>query len=126
MTRLNKLLRKQLDKAINDFGLIVNGDRILVGVSGGPDSLSLLQLLHERQQFGNISFSIIPAHVDLGFEQEGVPSWQTLQDHANNLGMEIKIVHTKIQEIMLDPNAKKKPCFICSHNRRRIYVGFGL
>jgi len=119
MTRLHKTIRKRMDKAIVDFGLIEDGDKILIGVSGGPDSLSLLHLLREKQLFGENSFSLAVAHVELGFGEKGKPSWQILKDHVENLGLDLHIVHTTIKDIMLDPNARKSPCFICSHNRRR-------
>jgi tRNA 2-thiocytidine biosynthesis protein TtcA len=56
-----------MGKAISDFGMIADGDRVLVAVSGGRDSLSLLWLLRERLKRIPICYDIIAAHVDLGF-----------------------------------------------------------
>ena len=57
-----------MGKAIHRYGLIQDGDRILVGVSGGKDSLTLLCLLQERRNRVPIDYELIPVHIDLGFD----------------------------------------------------------
>src|SRR4030042_1426593 len=63
-----KEIRSLVGKAIHRYGLIQDGDRILVGVSGGKDSLSLLHLLHERRRRVPIDYELVAVHIDLGFD----------------------------------------------------------
>ncbi|HOS76884.1 MAG TPA: hypothetical protein PLL15_02510, partial [Syntrophales bacterium] len=65
-TRLHLHLKKWLEKAVGDYGMIAAGDRVLVGVSGGVDSFVLLGLLNSPMIF-TPPFSILAAHIDLGF-----------------------------------------------------------
>ena len=60
-----------MGRAIHRYGLIQDGDRILVGVSGGKDSLTLLHLLHERRKRVSINYEVLPVHIDMGFEWAG-------------------------------------------------------
>jgi tRNA 2-thiocytidine biosynthesis protein TtcA len=69
-----KEIRSLMGKAIHRYGLIQEGDRILVGVSGGKDSLSLLHLLHERSRRVPIHYELFPVYVDLGFDHSTAPS----------------------------------------------------
>ena len=119
MTRLHKTMRNRLEKAIRDYGMIEKGDRILVGVSGGLDSLTLLKFLHDRMIFNNLSYSLLVAHLDLGFNEPEPMGWKLLETHFRTLGVDYRIIHTRISQDALSPDAKKNPCFICSLSRRR-------
>jgi tRNA 2-thiocytidine biosynthesis protein TtcA len=118
-TRLHKSLRKCLEKAIQEYSMIEPGDRVLVGVSGGPDSLCLLQLLLERHKYIADNHILIAAHIDLGFKEEGAKNREFLKAHFQSLNVDFRIVETGISLDFLDPGATKNPCFICSHQRRR-------
>ena len=108
-----------MEKAILDYAMIKSGDRILVGVSGGPDSLTLLKLLHDRFIYVKDDFSLFVLHIDLGFQEAEPKSWFRLELYFQELGVDYRIVHTDISSRALDPRARKNPCFICSLNRRR-------
>jgi len=74
MAYWEKEIRSLMGKAIHRYGLIHDGDRILVGVSGGKDSLSLLHLLHERSKRVPIHYELLPVYIDLGFDHSTAPS----------------------------------------------------
>ncbi|MDI9570223.1 MAG: ATP-binding protein [Pseudomonadota bacterium] len=115
--RLRLHLKKWLEKAVLDYGMIRSGDRVLVGVSGGADSLVLLDLLASPMVFIP-EFTLVAVHVDLGFaggeddsahiEEEmrrRVEDWVT---EKTDIGL---VAHGEIN--------RKNPCFLCSRLRRR-------
>ncbi|HDQ45442.1 MAG TPA: hypothetical protein ENN17_08105 [bacterium] len=119
MTRLHRKIRMLTEKAILEYGMIRPGDRILIGVSGGPDSLSLLKIFTDGFVQVQAPFTFLAAHVDPGFQESGVPNRDRLSAHFGRSGIESRIVPTEIGRLALDPDAKKNPCFICAHHRRR-------
>lgn len=119
-SRLHKTIRKKMEKAILEYKMIEKGDSVLVGVSGGQDSLTLLQMLYDRSLFIDQNFNIIAVHIDLGFKEEEPATWQILKEKFEELNVKYRIIHTKIAESALNPEAKKNPCFICSHYRRKM------
>ena len=103
-------LSKRVGKAITDYGMLAEGDRIAVGVSGGKDSLSLLRLLRIRQAFCPVSYRLFPVHVDLGY---GLKIVKGLRNYFKRLGYEYAIKRWSA------PRGEKN-CFWCSWNRRKI------
>ena len=120
ITRLHKKLRSIMEKGILDHNMIQGGDCILIGVSGGADSLSLLTLMLGRQIYAEEKVDLVVGHIDLGFHQDSPTNTQRLESHFQSLSVDYRIVHTDISDHALAPDAKKNPCFICSLQRRRI------
>ena len=118
MTRLHKTVASRMERAVQDYRMIQPGERILVGVSGGPDSLSLLKLLSEGLVHAP-RYSVLACHVDLGFEEPEPRGRRTLETHFQSLAVPYRIVRTSIARNALDGNATKNPCFICSMFRRK-------
>jgi len=105
-----------MGKAIHRFGLIQDGDRILVGVSGGKDSLTLLHLLHERRKRVPIQYDLIPVHIDLGF---GSKRAESLKEYFKSQGLPYHIEFTDIGKRANSPENRENPCFLCSWERRK-------
>ncbi len=105
-----------MGRAIHRFGLIQDGDRILVGVSGGKDSLTLLHLLHERRKRVPIHYDLIPVHIDLGF---GSKRAETLKEYFESQGFPYHIEFTDIGKRANSPENRENPCFLCSWERRK-------
>jgi len=74
---VQKEVRHLVGKAIHDYDMIHDGDKILVAVSGGKDSFSLLWLLHERLSRIPITYDLFPVHIDLGFSEENLEFIET-------------------------------------------------
>jgi tRNA 2-thiocytidine biosynthesis protein TtcA len=110
---LSYFLSKKVGKAIWDYRMIQDGDRILLAVSGGKDSLSLLRILEERRKFVPIKYEIIACHVDMGFE------WvkrDALVEHFEREG--VKYVVTQPTDA-LNKEGETFGCFWCSWSRRK-------
>jgi len=105
-----------MGKAIHRYGLIQEGDRILVGVSGGKDSLSLLTLLAERAKRVPIHYDLLAVHVDLGFESRGA---DMLKEFFEAKKIAYHIEPTRIAELANGPENRENPCFLCSWERRK-------
>ncbi len=113
-TKLENYLLKQVGKALYDYKMIDTEDKILVGISGGKDSLSLLRLLMIKRQQIPFDFTIFPVHVDFGF----LPDYtEELEKYLKTFGIEYHIEKTTLPE-KKDP--KLSHCFWCSWNRRKI------
>ena len=120
MNKQHRSLRKKMEQAILDYNMIQKGDRILIGVSGGADSLGLLDLFLGDFIHVTNDFSLVVVHIDMGFRGESHS--QTLKEHFKSLHLDHHILKTRIGDHALDPNAKKNPCFICSmYRRKKIY-----
>jgi len=109
-------IRSLLGKAIHRYGLIQEGDRILVGVSGGKDSLTLLTLLSERAKRVPIHYDLVAVHVDLGFESSGT---DMLIEFFEAKKIAYHIEPTRIAELANGPDNRENPCFLCSWERRK-------
>jgi tRNA 2-thiocytidine biosynthesis protein TtcA len=105
-----------MGKAIHRYGLIQDGDHILVGVSGGKDSLTLLHLLQERRKRVPIDYELIPVHIDLGFDSERA---KILRDFFEAQGLSYHIEFTDIGKRANSPENLENPCFLCSWERRK-------
>ena len=105
-----------MGKAIHTRGMIEDGDHIMVAVSGGLDSLSLLWLLRERLSRVPISYTLTAVHVDLGF---GANSGAQLEVFFVKNGFDYRIIATDIGRRALSPDNRESPCFLCSWLRRK-------
>ncbi|MDD5712146.1 MAG: ATP-binding protein [Smithellaceae bacterium] len=116
-TKLYLHLKKWLEKAIMDYGMIAEGDRVLVGVSGGADSLALLDLLVSPMVFVP-PFEILAVNIDPGFD----PSYEAcdlLARYLEESGCNCILEKTDIGVLAHSDYNKKNPCFLCSRLRRK-------
>ncbi|MBN1383054.1 MAG: tRNA 2-thiocytidine(32) synthetase TtcA [Deltaproteobacteria bacterium] len=97
--------------------MIVEGDRVLVGVSGGIDSLALLDLLNTPMLYVP-PFSIAAVHIDLGFDKE-FKAYNDLNAYLKDNGCDYRIEKTDIGPLSHSDYNKKNPCFLCSRLRRK-------
>ncbi|MGN0690355.1 MAG: tRNA 2-thiocytidine biosynthesis TtcA family protein [Oscillospiraceae bacterium] len=104
-------------KAIQEFDLIENGDRIAVGVSGGKDSLVMLQGLVLLKRFIGIDYDVVAVTLDPGFN--GVwGDYSDVEKLCNELGIKYVLKRTQIGEIVFDVRKEEHPCSLCARMRR--------
>jgi tRNA 2-thiocytidine biosynthesis protein TtcA len=117
-SELEARIARKATKAITDHLLIADGDRIMVGVSGGKDSWALLEILHVLRDRAPIDFSIVAVNVDSGYRGF---KHDTIARTCQTRGWEYHIEHTTIGDVMddiLDANAT--PCSLCARLRRGV------
>lgn len=117
VTALERHLRKWMEKAIIDFGLIKSGDGVVAAVSGGKDSLALLRLLQGPFVHAPRDFRLVAVHIDGGIPGSDPDA---LAAHFESLGVEYEIVRARnIYEAAHAPGSRKSPCYVCSRMRRK-------
>jgi tRNA 2-thiocytidine biosynthesis protein TtcA len=116
-TRLFLHLKKWLEQAALDYDMIEENDRVLVAVSGGIDSLVLLDLL-STPMVHLPHFELLAVHIDLGFDPAHTGS-RALQRFMSDNGHTCIIKKTGIGPFSHSPANRKKPCFLCSRLRRK-------
>lgn len=102
-------------RAIDDYGMIEEGDRIAIGVSGGKDSLCLLLALKSLQRFYPKKFHLEAITVSLGLPGSNYEDVQTLCD---KIGIGYTVVSTDIGQIIFEERKEKNPCSLCSKMRK--------
>lgn len=102
-------------RAVDDYGMIDDGDRIAVGISGGKDSLALLVTLAEMRRFYPKKFEIVAVTVDMGLE--GM-DFSEVAELCRRLGVKYRIEKTDIAKIIFDVRRESNPCSLCAKMRR--------
>ncbi|MBN1662533.1 MAG: tRNA 2-thiocytidine(32) synthetase TtcA [Deltaproteobacteria bacterium] len=116
-TKLFLHLKKWLEKAVMDYGMIAEKDKVLVGVSGGKDSLVLLDLLNTPMLYIP-QFTILAVHIDMGFDKE-YKAYDALNVYLKGNGYAYRMEKTDIGMLSHSGYNKKNPCFLCSRLRRK-------
>jgi tRNA 2-thiocytidine biosynthesis protein TtcA len=115
---LEARIAKRTTKAIVDFNLIEDGDRVMVGLSGGKDSWALMQTLDQLRQRAPIDFSLIAVNVDAGYKDF---KHDVIARTCEGRGWEYRIEHTSIGDVMDDLlEANATPCSLCARLRRGV------
>ncbi len=113
MQQIVSLLRR----AVEDYDLIQDGDKIAVGVSGGKDSLTLLTALKIYQRFSKSNFELIGIAIDLF---DGKTDYAELKQYCDDIGVELHIVNSAIYKIVFEARKESNPCSLCAKLRRGI------
>ena len=109
-------MRRLMGKAIHTRDMIAHGDHILVSVSGGKDSLSLLWLLRERIKRIPIEYRLTAVHVDPGF---GTHSGEKMEAFFVEHDFQYRIILSDFGPKAHGPENRENPCFLCSRLRRK-------
>lgn len=115
---LEQKIRRLAGKAIGDFGLIEEGDRILVALSGGKDSWTLLHVLEQLRKRAPVSFSLLALTVDPGF-----PGFRTggIEAFCRERDFEHHVIPAPIHRLMLEKlGPGETGCALCSRIRRGV------
>jgi tRNA 2-thiocytidine biosynthesis protein TtcA len=116
--KLEKSLLGHVGRAIADFGLIEEGDRILVGVSGGKDSHTLLHLLSKLRERAPVRFELLAVTLDQG--HPGFPA-HVLETYFQKEGYDYRILREDTYRVVLEKTPPgKTQCAVCSRLRRGI------
>ena len=116
LEKLRIRLTKRFHKACADYGLIADGDHILVGLSGGKDSLALVELLGKRAQVYVPRFKVTAVHVRVK-ERDYHSDLSYLEDFCARVRVPFVVRDTEIIE--KQETKEKHPCFLCSWYRRK-------
>lgn len=104
-------------KAIEEYNMISEGDKIAVGISGGKDSTTLLMGLKNLQRFYPKKFDIVAITINPGFDGFNA---EPIQKLCNKLDVPLIIEDSHIKEIVFDIRKEKNPCSLCANLRRGI------
>ena len=102
-------------KAIDDYHMIMPGDKIAIGVSGGKDSLTLLYALQGLKRFYPNPFDLCAVTIDLGFENLNL---DRIRELCDSLEVEYHIIKTDIGKIIFEDRKESNPCSLCAKMRK--------
>lgn len=112
---LEARLMRRYRKALKEFSLIEEGDRILIGLSGGKDSLFLVETLGRQQMISRPKITVDAIHIrmtNIHYESDT----RYLEDFCQRFGVRLHVVTTGFDQ---STDSRKSPCFLCSWNRRK-------
>jgi tRNA 2-thiocytidine biosynthesis protein TtcA len=118
MSRYSALqIRKLMGRAISRWTMIEDGDHVLVAVSGGKDSMTLLWNLRERITRIPINYTLTAIHVNPGFNNH---SYREVESFFIENNFNYRIIHSNLGEIAHSEENRENPCFLCSRIRRKL------
>ncbi len=114
--KLYKRLRRKVGHAIGDYGMIEEGDKILVALSGGKDSYALLDFLLSLKRSAPVHFDLLPVHIDGGFPNADE---SPLEEHLKRVGLPYIFEKVPVYDLCKEKLPEGKPfCPLCSRLRR--------
>ncbi|MFH0876926.1 MAG: tRNA lysidine(34) synthetase TilS [Candidatus Omnitrophota bacterium] len=113
---LETAVSKKVGRAIFDYRMVADGDKILVAVSGGKDSLVLLKILSDRRSFVPIKYDLVAVHVDFQGGRHGVDR-SLLKEHLKRQGVPFYFKKAKLRK---GKGRENRSCFWCAWNRRKV------
>jgi tRNA 2-thiocytidine biosynthesis protein TtcA len=115
LTKTGNYISARIGRAIADYNLIEDKDRILVAVSGGKDSLALLKLLNERRRWAPVHYELMAVHIETDYRCAGCVHTKALKRLFEDLGVKHHFEKIRIR----NGGARDISCFWCSWNRRK-------
>ena len=100
-------------RAVDDYAMIEEGDKIAVGISGGKDSIILAMLMKHLQKFSEVPFELIYLCMDPGYNEE---NRKLIEENAKIMGIPVHIFESDIFEVVKDVH--DSPCYLCARMRR--------
>ena len=121
MKHITSLVRR----AIEDYDMIKDGDRVAVGISGGKDSLALLCALSEMRAFYPKKYTLTALTIDMGFsvsESIAAPAadYGAIRELCARLGVPYVVKQTEIARVVFDIRRESNPCSLCARMRRGV------
>lgn len=109
-----KRIVSRVRKAIDEYGMIRPNERVAVGVSGGKDSMVMLEALAQLSHYHPANFTVVGLAIDPGFGGD----YSIVEDFAKEIGVEFYLKKTQLKEIIFDERNEQSPCSLCSKMRR--------
>ncbi len=107
----------RIRKAIDDYNMIEQNEKVAVALSGGKDSALMLAALVSLSKFHPKNFNVCALFVDLGFGNIDI---EGLEKFCKSLGVEFKVKHTEISKIIFEYRNESNPCALCAKMRRGV------
>lgn len=119
MTRLHKTLNARLDKAVLEYKMLQANDSLLIAVSGGADSMALIDLLslHVWHYADNLQMAAV--YIDLGFGDAAAERCDKIRTYFKRLRVNYRIERTDIGPYSHSDANRERPCFLCSRLKRK-------
>ena len=111
--KYRKTIWRPFTKALNEYQLIQEGDKVAVCISGGKDSMLLAKLIQEVQKHGKIHFEPVFLIMNPGYNED---NWNIIQDNAKLLGIPLTVFETNIFDTVA--GIDRNPCYLCARMRR--------
>ena len=111
--KFRKSIWRKFTKAIQEYELVKEGDKIAVCISGGKDSMLLAKLMQELKRHGQVPFELVFLVMNPGYNED---NWRIITDNAKLLGISLTVFESDIFNIVAD--VEKSPCYLCARMRR--------
>ena len=105
-----------MGKALHQYDMISDGDRILVALSGGKDSLTMMRMLYDRLKRIPISYTLFPVHIDPGFDDK---VHRPLSEYCKQHEIPLRVEITDFGTVAHSRENRENPCFLCAWQRRK-------
>ena len=119
MTRLHKSLNSRIDRAVFEYKMLKPGDRVLISVSGGADSMAMLEILRLRIRVYGLGIQLFAVYIDLGFEPDSKNRCEQMRAFFRRNQVTGRIIETNIGPYSQSEENRENPCFLCTRMRRK-------